>query len=89
MIVTEAGNGGQDRNRTGVNGFAVRCITTLPPGRKKQIRAFLVATCVGNKTYEAGPNIMPLHRCVESVSNSVSDVRSGQAAAMYRKQRID
>ena len=25
-------NGGQGRNRTGVRGFAVRCMTTLPPG---------------------------------------------------------
>ena len=25
-------NGGQGRNRTGVHGFAGRCITTLPPG---------------------------------------------------------
>ena len=25
--------GGQGRNRTGVRGFAVRCMTTLPPGR--------------------------------------------------------
>ena len=24
-------NGGSGRNRTGVDGFAVRCITTLPP----------------------------------------------------------
>jgi hypothetical protein len=26
-------NGGQGRNRTGVRGFAGRCMTTLPPGR--------------------------------------------------------
>ncbi len=25
-------NGGQGRNRTGVDGFAGRCMTTLPPG---------------------------------------------------------
>lgn len=25
-------NGGRDRNRTDVQGFAVLCITTLPPG---------------------------------------------------------
>ncbi len=25
-------DGGPDRNRTGVRGFAGRCITTLPPG---------------------------------------------------------
>jgi hypothetical protein len=24
--------GGRDRNRTGIQGFAVLCITTLPPG---------------------------------------------------------
>ena len=24
-------NGGSGRNRTGVDGFAIRCITTLPP----------------------------------------------------------
>ena len=26
-------DGGLGRNRTGVRGFAVRCMTTLPPGR--------------------------------------------------------
>ena len=29
------GNGGWSRNRTGVHGVAVRCITTLPPRREK------------------------------------------------------
>ena len=28
----ELKNGGPDRNRTDVQGFAVLCITTLPPG---------------------------------------------------------
>src|SRR5690349_23977327 len=27
-------NGGQGRNRTGVHGFAGRCMTTLPPGHR-------------------------------------------------------
>ena len=27
--------GGSGRNRTGVDGFAIRCITTLPPSQKK------------------------------------------------------
>jgi hypothetical protein len=30
------GHGGAGRNRTGVDGFAIRCMTTLPP---RQIRA--------------------------------------------------
>src|SRR5690606_17896412 len=27
--------GGRGRNRTGVHGFAIRCMTTLPPGLKR------------------------------------------------------
>src|SRR5690606_5723650 len=30
--------GGLGRNRTGVRGFAVRCMTTLPPGRRHRRR---------------------------------------------------
>src|SRR5690606_39591825 len=29
--------GGQGRNRTGVHGFAGRCITTLPPGQSERL----------------------------------------------------
>ncbi len=28
-------NGGSGRNRTGVDGFAIRCITTLPPSHRE------------------------------------------------------
>ena len=31
--ICEAKNGGWGRNRTGVNGVAVRCMTTLPPSQ--------------------------------------------------------
>jgi hypothetical protein len=30
-------SGGPDRNRTGVRGFAGRCITTLPPGHNAML----------------------------------------------------
>ena len=30
------GNGGSGRNRTGVDGFAIRCITTLPPSLSEE-----------------------------------------------------
>ena len=31
-VLEKREDGGPDRNRTGVRGFAGRCITTLPPG---------------------------------------------------------
>ena len=33
MLISKGKNGGAGRNRTGVHGVAVRCITTLPPRR--------------------------------------------------------
>jgi hypothetical protein len=30
-VIVEYSNGGEERNRTAVHGFAGRCITTLPP----------------------------------------------------------
>ena len=37
--------GGRGRNRTGVRGFAVRCMTTLPPGQMAQSRSAGIIGC--------------------------------------------
>ena len=39
LLESRAVVGGLGRNRTGVRGFAVRCMTTLPPGRRRSPRA--------------------------------------------------
>ena len=49
---------GWGRNRTGVHGFAGRCITTLPPSRKKKATAFLSPwTGAGNEARTRDPNL--------------------------------
>ena len=70
---SQSGNGGLGRNRTGVRGFAVRCMTTLPPGHcfdkcdrmiavvlKKQNPGkprFCVETGAGNETRTRDPDL--------------------------------
>ena len=50
------GNGGPGRNRTDVRGFAVLCMATLPPGRKRPDQEGPdVAAVFGERTYRADP----------------------------------
>ena len=42
MLISKGKNGGAGRNRTGVHGVAVRCITTLPPRRGPE---YLICLC--------------------------------------------
>src|SRR6185312_1938418 len=53
-------NGGLGRNRTGVRGFAVRCMTTLPPGhclmhRDQHDRRFRIKQNPGGPRFYANP----------------------------------
>ena len=51
-----ARNGGPGRNRTDVRGFAVLCMATLPPGRKRPDQEGPdVAAVFGERTYRADP----------------------------------
>ena len=48
------GNGGGYRNRTGLHGFAIRCVTS-PPTRRLKVRGEIGETAVSCKTFRARP----------------------------------
>ena len=53
--------GGEYRNRTGVHGFAIRCVTT-PPTRQPMDGALLsdhIFTCKSPRTGKMGPQPLP------------------------------
>lgn len=64
------GIGGQGRNRTGVRGFAVRCMTTLPPGRwterTRRVRGAR-ATFGGNRIARSPKRQTPARRGPENL----------------------
>ncbi|CEG51869.1 hypothetical protein PXNS11_210033 [Stutzerimonas xanthomarina] len=53
--------GGRCRNRTGVHGFAIRCITTLPTGLKTKAPhdycGAILQTGAGNETRTRDPDL--------------------------------
>ena len=68
----ESSDGGLGRNRTGVRGFAVRCMTTLPPGHRlrsarvtakrlknktSEVRGFVELLGAGNETRTRDPDL--------------------------------
>lgn len=42
-------DGGADRNRTGVHGFAGRCVATPPPRHPAQCKPWLLLVCKGSR----------------------------------------
>jgi hypothetical protein len=48
-------DGGPGRNRTGIRGFAVRCITTLPPDPRAQERVYVRRTRPGQERSQGAP----------------------------------
>ena len=84
--------GGQDRNRTGVRGFAGRCITTLPPGRIVNGAPWAGVIVAENPTHESAsgptrrPRAMRPRQSTRQGPGSII-VRTRHGHAVHRRSR--